>query len=142
MKTFRIVRTLVLALAVGLAVSGCGKEEGKGEAGEGKAGKDLGTLPIGAYSVQVSQQSDYTAGGKTKYFIKPTGGQGQPTAIRAWVGSESAEGSLKAKAAYDAADGDYDATVEIPATPPADAKLWVEVEDAGKREKASFPAHK
>ena len=140
MMTKRI-STLCFALLVGLALTGCGKgEEKKGESGE--AGKDIGTADIAGYSVHVMLESDYKPGAKVKYFIKPSGGQGQPTAIRAWVGSESGEGSLKSKAAFDSADGDYDAVIEVPAAPPADAKLWVEVEAAGKREKASFPSHK
>ena len=133
---------LSLGLVVALAIVGCNKEDKKGEAGESKTGQDLGTAQIGAYSVKVTLSSDYKPGGKTKYMMKPSGGQGEPTAVRAWVGSESGEGSLKAKAGYDAVDGDYDAFVEVPANPSADAKLWVEIEAGGKKEKASFPAHK
>ena len=135
--------TFCAALVLAVFVAGCNKEEGKGggEASEG-AGKVLGTSQIAGFSVRVTQESEYKPGAKTKYFIKPEGGQGEPTAVRAWVGSESGEGSLKAKAGFDAADGDYDAVVEVPATPPADAKLWVELEVGGKREKASFPASK
>lgn len=132
--------TSCLALFVGLTIAACSKEGGKTEAGE--SGKTLGSTKIGAYTVSVTQESDYKPGGKTKYFMKPSGGQGEPTAIRAWVGTESGEGSLKVKAAYDSVDGDYDAVVEVPANSSADAKLWVEVEAGGKREKASFPTHK
>jgi hypothetical protein len=133
---------LCVAMLVGLALTGCGKgDEKSGETGE-KSSVVLGEAPIAGYTVKVTQDSDYKPGGKTKYMMKPSGGKGEPTAVRAWVGVESGEGSLKAKAGYDAADGDYDAVVEVPATPSADAKLWVEVEAGGKREKASFPSHK
>ena len=138
MKNFLAV---FCALFVGFAIAGCNKDGKKGEAGESSSHL-LGTTQMGAYSVKVTQDSDYKPGGKTKYMIKPSGGQGEPTAVRAWVGNESGEGSLKAKAGYDAADGDYDAFVEVPANPAADAKLWIEIEAGGKKEKASFPAHK
>ena len=135
------ILTLGAALLVALAV-GCNRDSEKGEAGESKSGRELGSAQIGGYSVKVTQESDYKPGGKTKFFIKPTGGQGEPTAVRAWVGTESGEGSLKTKAGFDAADNDYDAVVEVPATPPADAKLWVEIESGGKREKSAFAVQK
>ena len=128
--------TLVASFLVAASLlAGCGEKSG--EAGEA-TGKAIGTEQIGTFSVTVTQQSDFKPGGKTKFFVKPTGGQGEPTAVRAWFGSQSGEGSLKGKANFDAADGDYDATVEIPATPAADAKLWVEVEAAGAKNQAGF----
>lgn len=134
---------ILTALMAGLTLVGCGegKEAEKGEAGE-STGRSLGTQTIGAYSVTVTQQSDFKPGGKTKFFIKPEGGQGEPTAVRAWYGVESAEGSLKVKAGFDAADNDYDAVVEIPATPAADAKLWVEVEAKDAKNTADFTVPK
>jgi hypothetical protein len=136
---------VLMVLVAGVALAGCGKgEEGeKAEQGEGSStGRSLGTQQVGPYSVTVTQQSDFKPGGKTKFFIKPEGGQGEPTAVRAWYGVESAEGSLKGKAGFDAADGDYDAVVEIPATPAADAKLWVEIEAAGAKSTAGFAVPK
>jgi hypothetical protein len=133
--------TVLMVLMATLALAGCGKSEdgGKAEKAEGSStGRSLGTQQIGGYSVTVTQQSDFKPGGKTKFFVKPEGGQAQPTAVRAWYGIESSEGSLKGKAGFDAADGDYDATVEIPATPAADAKLWVEIEAAGAKNQAGF----
>ena len=140
MRRYAMVLT---ALVIGLTVVGCGKseEKEKGEAGE-STGRSLGTQKIGAYSITVTQQSDFKPGGKTKFFIKPEGGQGEPSAVRAWYGVESAEGSLKGKAGFDAADGDYDAVVEIPAQPAADAKLWVEVEAGDAKNTAGFAVPK
>ena len=134
---------MAMVLAAGLALAGCGKDEKseKAEAGE-STGRSLGTQQIGGFSVTVTQQSDFKPGGKTKFFIKPEGGQGEPTAVRAWYGAESGEGSLKGKAGFDAADGDYDAVVEIPATPAADAKLWVEVEAKDAKNAAGFTVPK
>ena len=136
---------VLIVLVAAVAVAGCDKgEEGKkDEKGEGGGtGRSLGTQKIGIYSVTVTQQSDFKPGGKTKFFIKPEGAQSEPTAVRAWYGVESAEGSLKGKAGFDAADGDYDAVVEIPATPAAEAKLWVEIEAAGAKAQAAFNVSK
>ena len=51
-----------------------------------------------------------------------------PAAIRAWVGNESATGSVKGKAF--GSDGDYHADVACPAELSEDAALWIEIESA------------
>lgn len=62
-----------------------------------------------------------------------------PAAVRAWIGTENARGSVKAKAGGDAAKGVYDAHIDVPAPLPADSKLWVAVEASdGTVLKASF----
>lgn len=135
------------AFMVAAAVlAGCDGSEKGTEAGEAaeaaETGRSIGTEQIGGYSVTVTQQSEFKPGGKTKFFVKPTGGTNEPTAVRAWYGVQSGEGSLKVKAGFDAADNDYDAVVEIPETPAADAKLWVEIEAGGTKNVAGFTVPK
>ena len=61
-----------------------------------------------------------------------------PAAIRAWVGNESATGSVKGKAF--GSDGDYHADATCPAELPEDAALWIEIESAdGTRTAGSLP---
>lgn len=61
-----------------------------------------------------------------------------PTAIRAWVGDESATGSVKGKAM--GSDGDYHADTTCPADLAEDAALWIEIESAdGTRTAGSLP---
>ena len=58
-------------------------------------------------------------------------------AVRMWVGTQDAKGSVKAKAAVEG-DG-WHAHVEVPATLTAESKFWVEVEtDKGTRSLAGF----
>ena len=76
----------------------------------------------GAFDLQVS---GYTAGGK-------------PKAVRFWVGTEAADGSVKAKADEEKPDN-WHTHVEVPNPIPAGAKLWAEVEPAtGENFKVSF----
>jgi hypothetical protein len=65
-------------------------------------------------------------------------GQKAPKAIRAWIGTESAEGSAKTKA--DKGDkGGYHSHVDVPGKIPAGSLYWLEVEpEGGKKEKAGF----
>jgi hypothetical protein len=61
-----------------------------------------------------------------------------PAAIRAWVGNESATGSIKSKAI--GSDGDYHIDATCPAELAEDAALWIEVESAdGTKTAASLP---
>ena len=61
-----------------------------------------------------------------------------PTAIRAWVGNESADGVAKGLAA--GSDGDYHADATCPAALPENAALWIEIESAdGTRTVGSLP---
>jgi hypothetical protein len=97
---------------------------------------ELGTQTIGGYSVAAARFGDLKPGGESVVELGVTGGSGKPKAVRAWIGTEGGQDSAKAKG--EAKDDDYDIHVEVPATIPADAKLWVEIEtDAGKP-KGSF----
>ncbi|MEM6259830.1 MAG: hypothetical protein AAGI37_16260 [Planctomycetota bacterium] len=61
-----------------------------------------------------------------------------PAAIRAWIGNESATGSVKGKAF--GSDGDYHADITCPAELTEDAALWIEIESAdGTRTVGSLP---
>ena len=92
---------------------------------------ELGSQTIGGYTVAAARFGDIKPGEEAVVELTVTGGAGKPRAVRAWVGTESAEGSAKAKG--EAAGDDYDVHVEVPAALPGDSKLWVEVEtDAGK----------
>ena len=112
--------------------------QGGGQAGDSHAGEkhDLGTRQAGGYSLKATQIGEVEPGGETVFEIVPSGGAAKPTAMRVWVGTETAEGSTKARA--EAGDADYHAHVEIPAKLPPGSKLWVELETASGRPKASF----
>ena len=62
----------------------------------------------------------------------------KPKAVRFWVGSESGDGSVKAKAEEEKAD-QWHTHVEVPTPIPAGAKFWAEIEPAaGEKVKVSF----
>jgi hypothetical protein len=92
---------------------------------------DLGTQIIGGYTVAAARFADVKPGAETVVELAVTGGSGKPKAVRAWIGTESGEGSTKAKG--EGKGDDYDIHLEVPANVAPGAKLWVEIEiDAGK----------
>lgn len=98
--------------------------------------RELGSKEIAGYTAKVMQESDVKTGEEGAFVIVLSGGTGKPKAIRAWVGVQDAEGSVKGKAV--AAGEEWHAHVEVPKPIPDKSQLWVEIEtDAGKK-KAAF----
>jgi len=100
---------------------------------------DLGAATIGTLEVHATRYGDVAAGAETSVDISVTGeGGAQPAAVRIWIGTEDARGSLKALA--DAEGDHYHAHVQAPDPLPQGAALWIEVESAaGERSAGSFP---
>jgi hypothetical protein len=151
MKSFIIAS---FSLAIGIAAVGC-KDEPKPnptppgapaaatpstapKEGGAHAGPkhDLGSGQAGGYTVKATQIGTPKPAAESIFEITVTGGTGKPSAVRAWAGSESGEGALKAKAVLDG--DDYDVHVEIPASLTAETKLWVELETAAGKVTTSF----
>jgi hypothetical protein len=97
---------------------------------------DLGKQEAGGYSVTATQFGELAGGGEGVFELAVTGGAAKPTAVRAWVGTEDAEGSTKTKG--EAEGDDYDVHVELPATLAPESKLWVELDTAAGSQKVSF----
>ena len=77
-----------------------------------------------------------TGGGEGAFDVVITGGK--PKAVRFWVGSESGEGSVKAKAEEESTDN-WHTHAEVPDPLPSGSKFWVEVEPpAGEKFTESF----
>jgi hypothetical protein len=97
---------------------------------------DLGSAKVGTFDAAVTQIGDAHAGEGATFEIRPTGGAGEITAVRAWVGVESGQGSVKLKAPK---RGDfYDADLEVPSQLPDGSKFWVEFETAAGKSNGSF----
>lgn len=98
--------------------------------------RPIGQVTLTGGTLDVAVAGDLTPG--TELHVDITYADGEPpSAVRVWVGVESAEGSMKAKA--DAGDEGYHAHVEVPDPLPADSRLWLEAEDeSGEREQASL----
>lgn len=114
----------------------------KPSAGHGGEVIALGTSKLGAFELRASRdKGDITAGGDAPIDVWIDGGVGKGvTAVRFWIGTEDAKGSVKAKA--DVEDGKWHTHVEIPSPIPAGTKLWVEIEESGgKKSVTSFDLH-
>lgn len=115
------LRVSLSALAlVAASLVGCGSDEPH---------VDIGDVTVGTRTFHVFREGDpIAAGASTRLVLKSTAG-GNPASITGWIGVESAEGSTKAQANFDAGDGDYDDNLTCPSPLPAGAKFWFTVVD-------------
>ncbi len=148
------MKKLLIAALVGVAAvtAGC-KEESKtagpvpstqsGTAAEvpKAAGHNriaLGETTVGSLKLVATMDEPVKAagGGEGAFDLVITGGK--PKAVRFWVGNESGDGSVKAKAEEETTDN-WHTHAEVPDPLPPGSKFWVEVEpQTGEMFKASF----
>ena len=119
-----------------------GEKHKEGEHQDEHAGekKDLGKLKIGAYEVQVTQFGEIKAGEEAVFVITPKG-EGEPKAVRAWIGVESGKGSIKTKAEEEK-KGEWHAHHAVSKPLPTNSKIWIELETANGKQKGSFDLKK
>lgn len=107
-------------------------EHGHGDHG---AAIDLGTATVGPFGVQASRdEGAFEAGQEAAIDVTVTpAAEGGPKvgAVRFWIGTEDAAGSLKARAEIEnpAEPSRWHTHAEIPSPLPAGSRLWVEIED-------------
>src|SRR5689334_9862922 len=99
--------------------------------------KPLGPLTIGTNTFQVVQEGDVKAGAEGAFDLEFAKGKTLPATVRGWIGAESGEGSMKAKFTKED-ETTLHGHVAVPAKIPADAKLWIEIEEGGKPAHASI----
>lgn len=98
---------------------------------------DLGKADVDGTSVAVTQYGHVHAGEEAVVDVVISGGDHKPSAVRVWVGVESAKGSIKSL--LEEKDGKYHGHCDAPATLPEGSKIWVELEaDDGHKHAASF----
>jgi hypothetical protein len=97
---------------------------------------DLGTQKIGGFDLQVGQVAEAKPG-EEAIFIIAVKGTGKPKAIRAWIGIESGQGSIRT-AAEEEKPGEWHAHHTVSKPIPNNSKLWIELENAAAKPKASF----
>jgi hypothetical protein len=124
--------------------AGCGREGASTQSPAGAhdqpaahSGKiiELGTRSIGPFSVRASRDDGaIKAGGDAPIDVWLTGSEAKVIAVRFWIGTESADGSVKAKADIEnpAQPNHWHTHAEVPSPMPAGAKLWVEIEIEGQ----------
>ena len=140
--------TCIPALAA-LFFAACGKEEHAHSPGDGhdhaKAGEShgghgsmtkLGNIQLGDLVVSVAQEGKLEAGKELGLDLTFLPGKPMPQSVRAWVGVESAAGSVKAKLTKEGESGMHQ-HVEVPSPLPAGSAIWIEADIAGKAVKAS-----
>jgi hypothetical protein len=105
----------------------------------------LGLASAGGFEVSASRdEGAFSAGGEAPVDVTITPAEGSAAkvaAVRFWIGTENAAGSMKAKAAIEntAEPNRWHTHVEIPDPIPAGSQLWVEIEsDAGEKTVVSF----
>jgi hypothetical protein len=93
---------------------------------------DLGTSTIGPYSVHATRDGgEIKAGGDSPIDVRVTGEGPKVAVVRFWIGTQDAAGSIKAKAEIEDPNDPnrWHTHAEVPEPLPADAALWVEIED-------------
>lgn len=149
------MKSLIFATCVGIAVlsAGC-KDDEKSKTGGGpstpsgsapaatqQASGEHKRLPIGETTMSglkliATMDEAVKPGGESAFDVVITGGK--PKAMRFWVGTEDAKGSVKAKAEEETPDN-WHTHAEVPNPLPPGSKFWVEVEPpTGEAFKASF----
>jgi predicted small lipoprotein YifL len=112
-------------------------------AGHGGPVIPLGSATIGAFNVVATRDAGQLVAGKDAPIdltVTPAGA----TAVRFWIGTEDAKGSVKARAEIEnpAEPNRWHTHAEIPNPMPENTKLWVEIEDkAGTVSVGSFDLH-
>lgn len=140
---------IMSAILLALAINGCGGQEPDAAQRDAVAIPEISedstqqnyAIPmrnfaaahIGPYHVQPMFEEEIEDG---HYNIKVDGGEIK--AIRIWVGPEDASGVMVVKTEI---ENDYHhGHVEVPSPVPADAMLWIEIEDpTGQTFKGSTP---
>jgi VCBS repeat-containing protein len=100
--------------------------------GEHGATIDLGVVTAGSFSVTAALGEGAVEAGKevaVDLTITAVEGEAQVVAVRVWIGTEDAAGSIKARAEAEGGVGNWHAHVEAPSPLPEGSRLWVEVED-------------
>jgi hypothetical protein len=115
------------------------KTGAQGRADHGGDVVELGTTTVGDFSIRASRdKGPIKPGGDAAIDVWVDGGVGKGvSAVRIWIGTQNAKGSIKAKAEIE--DGKWHTHAEVPDPMPSGSKLWVEIEhNAGEKSTASF----
>jgi len=103
--------------------------------GHGGAVIDLGEQTIGTFNAKATRDQIQIVAGKDAPIdvtITPAAGSSlKATAVRLWIGTQDAKGSVKAKAEVEDPKNPnrWHIHAEIPSPLPVGSKLWVEIED-------------
>jgi|LauGreDrversion4_2_1035121.scaffolds.fasta_scaffold14780_2 hypothetical protein len=89
----------------------------------------LGEQEVAGFTVRASRDGAIASVPDAPIDVWITGGSGRVTAVRFWIGTQDAKGSVKAKAEIE--KDNWHTHAELPSPMPAGSKLWVEFEVEG-----------
>lgn len=97
---------------------------------------DLGAATVDGFAMKATRDDGAIVAGKDApidVVVTPPSGSKGPVAVRFWIGTRDAKGSVKARAAIEDPKEPtrWHTHAEIPNPLSTDAKLWVEVEAVG-----------
>lgn len=140
-----MIRLSAAVAAAALALAACEKKPGTPTPPPGNAGGGhshgsgaviaLGSATIGGFEVIATRDEGAIAPGGEAAIdvdVKPAAGNtAKVAAVRFWIGTQDAKGSIKARAAIEdpAHPEAWHTHAEIPSPLPEGSALWVEVED-------------
>lgn len=114
-----------------------GHEHAESDGHSHGATTQLGEQVAGAFSVKASRDGDVKAGSDVPIDAWVTSATAKLAAVRFWIGSEDAKGSVKAKASLE--KDNWHTHVDAPSPMPEGSKLWIEVEnDKGEKVVTGF----
>lgn len=97
----------------------------------------LGEQSAGGFTIRASRDGVIKPGGDAPIDVWVTGGAAKVSAVRFWIGTQDAKGSVKVKAEIER--DNWHSHAEVPNPMPAGSKLWVEVEaDSGEKSVVGF----
>lgn len=127
------------------STQGTQSSENTHTAGHGGAVIPLGNTTIGTFQVMATRDEGLIVAGKDSPIdvtVTPVSGSSiTAVAVRFWIGTESAVGSMKAKSEIEnpAEPNRWHTHADVPNPIPAESMLWVEIEtDNGEKVTGSF----
>lgn len=140
-------KLLIPVLASALPFAACGADEPKTRSpaappatqpvddhhGEPHA---LGDVTVGAHTFRVVRHGDVEPGHDLALSLEVAGTGPLPETVRAWIGVESGQGSMKARLAKE--ERSLHEHVEVPKSIPVGSRLWIEVEQGTEKVRGSI----
>ncbi len=125
---------LVLAIPTLIALAACGiVKQGAGAGvdggGGGPSSASLGERAVPGYAISVDHLSEIHPGQpcSVRVTVSPDAGESAVASLEVWLGTTTYDPSAATLAALPVPGliGDYDVTVDLPASLPVDATVWI-----------------
>jgi hypothetical protein len=101
----------------------------------------LGNLTIGGHTFEVIQEGEVQAGHEAALDLKFPAGKALPGTVRAWIGVESGQGSMKGRLTKET-ERIVHGHIEVPKPIPEGSKVWIEIEENGEKLRGSLAWHR